>query len=407
MSLAAAAVAPGARAQTPARPRVDAGAGGVPLASGDAARPLFVVPGGDDGFIDDAFAIDPESGLLAFVRTDSASFARLEIADLATGRSRAAIPLGDPTRLYERVIVAGAERRLVVIVRDPSSGKRSAQYFGDDGKPLGLVGPYSDFGLSRRGGQTLFVGWDRTTNGEGETVHTIVRHRLDGPGRVGKPLVHVVNKAGELKKGPLKLLGWQDGYTRLIGQRPGSFDPKQDVQVPARAAVFDLLEGRFVWEAEIKDLLGWAAANVLRAKRPQRSVFLVLPEDGAELTLVDLFGRRAPVTLPTPLAQYDPGSLVEQEGETPGLLQFSLAVDPLNAEALARGKRDRPALDLFTLPLPAGGAAPGSTAATRVMRLTLDARPVSWQMRGRHVALLRKHESFARGGNGLEIYGLK
>jgi hypothetical protein len=369
------------------------------------AKPIVSLTA-DKGFIDDPFALDAAAGGLAVLRTDSASFARVDVVDLATGKVVRPIPLGDPHPIFERLLFAGGDG-LVVIVRDPTSGKRSAQLFGPDGKPRLLVGPYSDIGITERGGERLLLGWERTTNGAGDTVHTVVRHRLAGLGRIGKPVVHVVTKAGDLKGQPFKVLGWLDAYSRFVGVRPGAFDKKSDLRLPDRAAVFDLLDGRLSWEADIADLQGWAAANLLRARRPQRAVHVVLAEDTGEIGLVDHQGRRAVMTLPVPLRLYDPASLQEQE-DGPDAVTFSLGIDPLNPDALERRKKDTPFLDLYRARLegPAGPGAPRAFVA-HVLRAPLDDHPVAWAAQGDVVAVLRKHQAFSRGGTRLDVFRVR
>ena len=83
---------------------------------------------------------------------------------------------------------------------------------------------------------------------------------------------------------------------------------------------------------------------------------------------------------------------------------------PLNAQALGRKKRDRAFLDLYAAHadrplLPPSKDAP-QFSTTRLLRAALDERPVSWQVQGNAVAILRKHKSFSRGGNELEVYAL-
>ncbi len=378
-----------------------------PPPSVDAAAPTFVLRP-DTGFVDDPFAIEPDGGKLAVLRTDSASFARLEIVDLAARRTTQMIELGDPQPVFERVWFAGRDRGVIVVVRDARDGRRTAQYYDPAGKPAGLAGPATDFGMTMRGGKPLLVGWDKKKGPSGDTTFTLTQYQADGLGRVGRPRVYVATKAGELRKPPFVITGWQDGYSQIAGQRPGGYDAKKDVRQPDEAAILDALRGEFSWSAGNGDLFGWAALGELRRKHENRSLFAVLAEDGSNFDFADGQGRRFPIKLPVPLQMYDARSLQDQEDTAAGTVYFSLALDPLNPEALARRKADRPLLDVYAAWVPAGTSREGALPTiTRLVRATLDDRPVSWVASSRFVVLLRKYKNFSRGGNELEIYALK
>src|SRR6185369_5043782 len=123
-----------------------------PVPGGPPAQSRFSIKT-ERGFIDDPFALSPKSRSLAVLLTDAASFARIDIIDLETGRPRRTVALGDPQRVFERVIFAEDGAGLVLLSRDAGSGHRSAQYFDGNGKPAGLVGPASDFGVITRDGE--------------------------------------------------------------------------------------------------------------------------------------------------------------------------------------------------------------------------------------------------------------
>jgi hypothetical protein len=395
-----------AAAAAPATPVAAAPApeGGAP------AQARFVIRV-EKGFIDDPFDIDVEDGALAVLLTDAASFARLDIIDLGTGKPRRTVDVGDPQRLFERVIFAGAGKGLVLVSRDAGSGKRSAQYYDASGKPAGLVGPFTDFGVATRAGETFLVAWSKTAGATGDTC-SVARYRLDGLGKLGKAAVYAVNKARELKKPPLKNIEWQDGYAQLVGARPGEFDKTKDMRVPDRAAVLDTLTGSFTFEAEIGDVYGWAAASELRRKLPGRSLFAVFSSDAKVLELVDFLGRHGPMALPVPLRLYDPTTLQEHQDWVAGTLQFGLAIDPLNPDALARRKKDPSFLDLYaarpeeTKSAAGGGKEPLRLEVRRLLRAPMDDKPVGWVVRAPYAGILRKHKNFSRGGSALELYDL-
>jgi hypothetical protein len=390
--------------QAPPAPAARSSDGG-----GEAQQARFVIKT-EKGFIDDPFDIDPAAKALGVLLTDAASFARVDLIDLETGKAKKTIELGDPQRLFERIVFAGGDKGFVLVSRDAGTGKRSAQYYDPSGKPAGVVGPVSDFGVATRADQRFLVAWTRAANSAGETVYTVARHRLDGLARVGKAVTYTATKARDLKKPPLKAIEWQDGYAHIIGQRPGDYDKAKDVRLPDKSAVLDVLTGNFTWEAEIADVYGWAAASELRKKLPGRSLFAVFAPDGKSLNLVDRQGRHGALELAIPLKLYDPTTLQEHEDYAAGRLLFSLAVDPLNPDALARKKKDPTFLDLYVArPEAAKAPAPKEPlrlTVQRLLRAPMDDRPASWVVRDGHAGVLRKHKNFSRGGSQLEVYTL-
>ncbi len=382
-----------------------------PVPGGPPAEPRFTIKV-EKGFIDDPMALDRESGSLAVLLTDAASFARIDIIDLGTGKPRRSITVGDPQRQFERIAFAPGGKGVVLVSRDAGSGRRSAQYFDAQGKPARLIGPVTDFGLSSQQGRGFLVAWNRTAQGKGEVV-TVVRHRLDGLDRMGAASTFVFKPNRELEKPPLRGAEWQNDYTELIGLRPGEYDKKKDIRLPDRAAILDVFSGRWKWEAEIGDVYAWAAASDLRRKIPGRSLFPVLSPDTSIFDLVDYQGRRGPLPLPVDLRYYDPTTLQDRQLPGSGALVFSLAIDPLHPEALARRKKDPSYLDIYwVVPeegKPQGPAGQGTLKPKieRLLRAPMDDRPATWVAAGTHAAVLRKHKSFSRGGAQLEVYSLE
>jgi hypothetical protein len=373
-----------------------------PVAAQELAKPIFALKP-EKGFIDDPFAIDGDSARLALLRTDSASFALVEIVDLNSGKTRRAFAAGNPQQLFDRVLFAGGDDTGVVLVtRDSVTSRRSAQYFGPDGRPLGLVGPVTDFATITRGGVGYLVAWDRRTATSGQTTYTVAQYKLEGLAKIGKPRAYVINKDGMLADPPLKVVTWQDGYSQIVGERPGGYDKKKDVRQPGKAAVLDALTGTFVSENEIGDVLGWTVATQMRRTRLNRTLLPVITDEQDGVQVIDAVGHRTTLNLGAPVQNYDPKSLLEQEDPANRALYFSLSLDPLNPDALGRKKADKPYLDLYRVAI-----AEKAPATTRVLRVALDERPVTWVVGGRYVALLRKHKSFSRGGNEIEAHQLR
>ena len=379
------------------------------MPGGPAAEPLYTIKV-EKGFIDDALAISSAAGKLVVLFTDAASFARLDVVALATGKPKQTIKLGDPQRLFERVLIPEDGEGLVLISRDAGSGKRSAQYFDAAGKARRLIGPFAEFGVTGRGEALVLVTDEQRADKNG-TVHVIAQHRLGGLSRVGKPRRYRIGKDRALAEPSLTDVGWQAGHSELVGMKPGSYDAKRDIRLPASGAVLDLLTGQFTWEAEVKDVYAWAAADQLRQKLPDRRLFAILSPDARLFDLVDFRGARGPVGLPVPLRYYDPSTLRDVEAADGKSVTLSLATDPLHPEALARQKKDPIFLDFYQLQV-AGEKTDGAgkttleVRATHRLRAPGNDRPTTWRASDKHVAVLRKFKNFSRGGDLVEVFAL-
>ncbi|MDX2022424.1 MAG: hypothetical protein SF187_19465 [Deltaproteobacteria bacterium] len=398
-SLALVAVARGPAIAAPVSP-----AAAVATSAPPVQKPTWVRKA-DKGFFDDPMAIDVQSGLVALIRTDSASFAELEFFDLVQKTKVASFPLGSPQDMFERIEFTGQGRSVIVVVRDGKSGQRTAQRFDDAGKPAGLVGPATDVGFASRGNQRFVVRWDRAQDKKGQTRFVVAAFDLATLTPVGKPRVLASDGADRLAKPPLAILSWMDGYTQIFAQEPGGYDKAKDMRLPDRAAIFDVLKGEVTWRGDIPDVMGWSAVNQLRRRRPGRSAFAEVAEDQTHLDLANGLGLATATKLAVPFEMYDLRSLVESESMSAGTLHFSLTVDPLNPAALEKKKADVPKLDLYWVPLPALTRSAGvETVATHLLRTPMDERPVAWKVAAPWVVILRKFKNFARGGEVVEIY---
>jgi len=369
-----------------------------------AKRPSWVRKA-DKGFFDDAMAIDPQNGLVALIRTDSASFADLEMFDLTKKTKVTSFPLGSAQDIFERIEFTGQGRSVVVVVQDSKTGQRVAQHFDNEGKPAGLVGPAADIGFATRGNQRLIVKWDRAQNKKGQNQFLISMFDLANLSQVGKTQVLPTDGLDRITKPPLAILAWTDGYTQIFAQEPGGYDKAKDMRLPDRAALFDVLKGEITWRGDIADVVAWGNVNQLRRRRPLRSVFAEVAEDQSRLDIVSGLGTRTGTRLTVPFEMYDMRSLMERESPSEGAFFFSLTVDPLNPPALEKKKADVPKLDVYRLPLPSlGSALAAEFVPQHILRAPMDDRPVKWTIAGPWVVILRKFKSFARGGEVLEIY---
>src|SRR5262245_14187286 len=192
-------------------------------ASAAAPRPLeprrVIKPA--EGYFDDVFAIDPTGQRAAVIRTDGATFAKLETVDLATGTTALSFDLPDQTLAIERLEVVPGGQGVIVISRTPApSGapeeapKLSASLFDAQGRLARTVGPASDFGRPPPPPPTdkgpappaLLVAFDRKPGAGGATTYTVTPYELGTLAPVGKPRVYRTGAAGEILSSSLPTL---------------------------------------------------------------------------------------------------------------------------------------------------------------------------------------------------------
>ena len=210
--------------------------------------------------------------------------------------------------------------------------------------------------------------------------------------------MHHVDVSGELKPPGVRYIGFYEGFTRMLSERPGEYDKKQDVRGQSKMAIVDALTGKVDKEGPIADVVGWAQTGQLRQQHLDRSVFVELNDDASGVDVVDAMGKKQPATLAVPFHLYDPKSLRVEEGPAPKQLTFGLAVDPVNKDAVQRQKVDLPMLDVYSADVADGSA--------KLRGRVFTPRPVVWRARGNALVVLKRFKSFSRGGDELQIYDL-
>jgi hypothetical protein len=134
------------------------------------------------------------------------------------------------------------------------------------------------------------------------------------------------------------------------------------------------------------------------AKHSNESQFLAVSRDLKSLELLSQ-ERHQPIALAQPFAHYDPKSLQYQATDD-GVFFFTLKIDPVNAEAVARKKADPEYLDLYEYRI-------GDKKATRRARILMTSkRSISWRTTGEYWVLVPRLMGFSRGGKELQIYKL-
>ena len=361
-------------------------------------------PPAGEGYFDDVFALDADGKRLAVIRTDGATFSKLEIYDVAGGKRLGGFDLPSQGLVPVDMELLAGDAGVVIVGRDKPDDEAPvyAWRFDGKGKQTAKVGPATAFGRPPSDGSArarLLVAFTRKLGAKGaEATFTVAPYDINTLAPAGKPRVHHVDVSGELKPPGVRFIAFFDGYTRVLSERPGDYDKKADVRQPAKMAIVDAITGKVDKEGPIGDLLGWAQTGQLRQEHQGRSVFVELNDDGSGVDVVDAMGKKRALDLAVPFHLYDLKSLRVEEGPGPAQLTFGLAVDPVNKDAVQRQKADLPMLDVYSANVSDGSA--------KLRGRVFTPRPVTWRTRGDVLVVLKRWKSFSRGGDELQIFAL-
>jgi hypothetical protein len=362
-------------------------------------------PPAGGGYFDDVFAIDADGKRLALIRTDAATFSKLELFEVASGKPVGGFALPSEGLFPVEMELLAGNAGVVIVGREKYDDLAPLYAFRFDGagKPAGKIGPATAFGrppADGTGRARLLVAFTRKLGTKGaEATFTVAPYDVTTMAPAGKPRVHKVDVSGELKPPGVRYIGFYDGYTRVLSERPGDYDKKADVRQQSKMAIIDAISGKVEKEGPIADIVGWAQTGQLRQQHLGRSVFVELNEDGSGVDVVDAMGKKQPATLAVPFHLYDAKSLRVEEGPMPGQLTFGIAVDPVNKDAVLRQKADLPMLDVYSADVASGTA--------KLRGRVFTPRPVTWRSRGDVLVVLKRWKSFSRGGDELQVYDLK
>ncbi|HMF43604.1 MAG TPA: hypothetical protein VKQ32_23180 [Polyangia bacterium] len=357
-----------------------------------------------EGYFDDVFGLDADGKRVALIRTDGATFAKLEVYDIASGERQGGFNLPNANLVAADIELLAGNTGVVVIGRDRPDDEAPVYAFRFDGagKPGGKVGPATAFGRPPADGTPrarLLIAFTRKLGNKGaEATFTVAPYDVTTLAPAGKARVHHVDVSGELKPPGVRYIGFYDGFTRMLSERPGEYDKKQDVRGQSKMAILDALTGKVDKEGPIADVVGWAQTGQLRQLHLDRSVFVELNDDASGVDVVDAMGKKQPATLAVPFHLYDPKSLRVEEGPEPKQLTFGIAIDPVNKDAVQRQKVDLPMLDVYSADVADG--------SVKLRGRVFTPRPVVWRARGNTLVVLKRFKSFSRGGDELQIYDL-
>ena len=383
------------------------------LARGDAEglKPLepqtSLKPKDGEGYFDEVFGLDDAGTHLAVIRSDGATFAKVETYDLEAKppKQTASFDLPGKNLIVTRIELLPPGKGMVLIGRDrpDDAAPLTAILVDNNGKVVAKTAPATAFARPPEDGTpraALLVGFDRKLGGHGaEATYAVTAYTLATLAPAGKPRVYHTDVAGELKTPPVRLIGFYDGYTRILGEKLGAYDKAADVRQPPKKTVVDALSGKTTTEAEISDPVGWAVTGQLRRDHPGQSLFVDLNQDGSGVDVIDAMGKKVPATLSVPFRLYDPKTLLFEEGPAPNHLTFGLGVDPLNPDAIKRKKAEMPMLDLY--------AADAADGVVKARGRVFTPRPVTYRVRAQTLVVLKRFKSFARGGDEFQIFELR
>ena len=361
-------------------------------------------PPAGEGYFDDVFAIDADGKRLALIRTDAATFSKLEMFDVSSGKPLGGFDLPKALVPAEMELLPGNAGVMIVGRETPDElAPLYAFRFDGAGKPAGKIGPATAFGRPPADGTPrakLLVAFTRKLGAKGaEATFTAAPYDVTTMAPAGKARVHKVDVAGDLKPPGVRFIGFYDGYTRVLSERAGDYDKKADVRQQSKMAVVDAISGKVEKEGPIADVVGWAQTGQLRQQHPGRSVFVELNDNGSGVDVVDAMGKKQPAALAVPFHLYEMKSLRVEEGPAPEQLTFGLAVDPVNKDAVQRQKADLPMLDVY--------GADAKTGTVKLRGRVFTPRPVTWRSRADVLVVLKRWKSFSRGGDEIQIFELQ
>jgi len=226
--------------------------GPQPLEPLSSIKPHESKPGEGDGYFDEVFGVDDAGKQLAVIRGDAATYSRIETYDLAAKPPKLTASFDSPSKnlIVTRIELLPPGKGMVLIGRDrPDDSAPLTAYLVDaTGKVSTKVGPATAFARPPEDGTpraALLVAFERKLGGHGsEATYTVTPYTLATLAPAGKPHAYKTDVAGELKVPPARLIGFYDGYTRILGEKPGAYDKASDVRQPPKKVVVDALTGK-------------------------------------------------------------------------------------------------------------------------------------------------------------------
>jgi|GEM_PF-4906797 hypothetical protein len=349
----------------------------------------------EKGFVDDAMAFD-STKRFAYVHTDSAEFLRIELISLDTLKKERSIEIKDANRVPQALHFVADGTRLLFIWMDSYEGKHGVMLFNtENGKLLKELKPGAPFRLIARDGKEVLLRAHEKADNKGGTKVTVSTYNPKTL-RAGKVAKLTIAAGVSKSKPPLRLLYWGPGHLTMVGLQKGKYDRKKDMRLPDRALRYNLLSRKQEWALAPQDLVAWTRALNMRTNHPEQHRFLHVSDDRKTLHLVDAANTVSNLQTTGKWSLYEPKSLRQLEAATSSELYFSLTVDPVNAEAVARKKADIERMDLYVID--------GSGKTKRLGQVKTNNRRFSWSVGANHFSYLEKLKGFGRGGKSVSLF---
>jgi hypothetical protein len=362
-----------------------------------------------NGFVDDPFLFDGAGGRLLYVNADAGNLAELRVIDLTQNAAQlVTVDISGFTTTPVDVQFVGDGDQYFVTSRKEGAAQVTAAVLDSKGKALKKFGPADDIRLTTYDGKTAVVLYSRAEvtpkkKKKKKKVTTQVHHTVElytlKKKRIGKKQVLKTDLDGFVPKLDFKVVYFMNDYTRAVGMKGGTYDAKEDQRSPDAEGWYEVMSGTFSKQVEVGNVLTHARRQRMLAEHHNEPEFLTIASDLSGVERVDRDSNTA-IALAEDFHHYDHSTLSYQRSDD-GTIFFTIQIDPVNADAVARKKADAKYLDLYEL-------APRSKTATRRGRILLtDKRKMAWRATSEFWVVQPRHIGFDRGGKSLDIYELK
>jgi hypothetical protein len=370
-------------------------AGLLLFASGAFAKPLWS-KSPDKGFVDDAMAFSRDGSKFAYIHTDSATFMDVVVLDTQSMKEQKKLSFSAVTRVPQQLTFVGNDK-LVLISSDSSTGKVGALLYDlTNSKEIKRIDKLSKVRVVSYQGKQLLAAVSETKDRKGNTRMSVALHDPQKKLRRVKRARITVRSDNTLRTPPLRVMYWEAGNVYLVGMKKGKYDRKRDMRLPDTAVRWDVFARKQRWAKEPKDLVVWNRALAFRNDHAGQRRFMHVGNSLQTLYFCDRGNDLVAIKLPVEWKLYEARSLKQHETWDGKTLYFSMTIDPVNPNAVARKKADIERADIYRLD-------PGNKPVMLGKVLT-NKRRFRWVVGNGKFAYLRKLKGFGRGGKTLEIH---
>lgn len=353
----------------------------------------------DRGYVDDAMALDSKDARFAYVHTDAATFLKVVVVDLGTGKPGQEIDVKDTRIVPQQLHFSSDDKKLLLFFMDGYEGTQGVVVIDPaTGKVLDRLGPATRAELVLVEGEQMVSLTNERVDPRGGKVYSVHLYRVRDLTKVRNTAV-AVGADGMIRAPEMRLYYFEPGHVALMGLREGKYDKAKDIRLPDRAVRYDLLARKELWGASPDKLMKWTKALNMRPNHPGQYRFLQVSENLKALHHVDIHNTLTDVTLPVKWSLYEARSLTQRERWDGQRLLFSMTIDPVNPDAVARKKADPERVDLYELSK--------DGKPTLLGQVYTQSRRFAWRVGKDHFAYLRKLKGFERGGVEVSLHKLR